>query len=378
MEKIDIIIVGAGVVGLAVAAELTKRFTGRDVLILEKHGKFGQETSSRNSEVIHAGMYYPTASLKARLCVEGNTMLYDFCDKYTVPYNRTGKLIIARNEAEIPAIEPVFAQGKTNGVNGLQLIGRRELNRLEPNITGVAAIYSPSTGIIDSHKLMARLEHIALEGSAMIAYMNEVTNVRQIADGYEVLIKGPDGAEDSLACNWLINCAGLTADFIPACLGIDIVAAGYKIYPVKGEYFSLSAGKSKMISHLLYPPPLTGLKGLGTHITKSLDGRARLGPNAFYVQTLTDYDVDASHLEEFYQAAVSFLPVLTPDDLQPDMAGLRPKIQAPDAPAADFVVCHEQARNLPGLINLIGIESPGLTSSLALGKMVADIIDENR
>ena len=177
-----------------------------------------------------------------------------------------------------------------------------------------------------------------------------------------------------MACSWLINCAGLYSDFIPAQLGIDVEAAGYKIYPVKGEYFSVAMSKSKLISHLIYPPPLKSLKGLGTHITKSLDGRARLGPNVQYVSDREDYDVDPTHIEEFYQAARSYLPFIEKEDLQSDMAGMRPKIQAPDGPVADFVICHETDRGLAGFINLVGIESPGLTSCLSIAKMVKEMV----
>ena len=374
MEQIDFIVVGAGVVGLAVAAELTKQFEDQTVLLLERHSKFGQDTSSRNSEVIHAGMYYPAGSLKTQLCVEGNRMLYQFCEEYGVPHQRIGKLIIARNEAEIPSIEGLIVQGKANGVNDLEILDRAQIMAMEPNITAVAAVYSPSTGIIDSHKLMATLERLAQQGGAMLAYKNEVTGVNRLNDGYEVMFTGPDGESDSLACRWLINCAGLYSDRIPAYLGIDTQAAGYRIYPVKGEYFSVANRHSNKISHLIYPPPLKGLHGLGTHVTKSLDGRARLGPNAYYVDKLEDYDVDETHLEEFFQAAKTYLPFIEREDLQPDMAGMRPKIQAPDAPVADFVVCNETERGFPGLVNLIGIESPGLTSSLSLARKVTDII----
>ena len=368
------IVVGAGVVGLAVAAELARNMENPEIMLMERHPKFGQDTSSRNSEVIHAGMYYPPGSLKAKLCVAGNPLLYEFCDRHHVPYQSLGKLIIARDETEIPAIEGIYKQGTDNGVPGLKMLTRNEIATLEPNITAVAALYSATTGIIDSHKLMAQLERSAMADGVMMAYMHRVTGVTRGNGGYEVKFIGPDGQEDELACTWLVNCAGLYADFIPAQLGIDVAAAGYKIYPVKGEYFSVAMSKSKLISHLIYPPPLKSLKGLGTHITKSLDGRARLGPNVQYFAEREDYDVDPSHLEEFYQAAHSYLPFIEKTDLQTDMAGMRPKIQAPDGPVADFVIRHETERGLPGLINLVGIESPGLTACLSIAKMVGRMI----
>ncbi len=375
MEKIDFIVVGAGVVGLAVAAALSQQFPDHSAIVLERHGRFGQDTSSRNSEVIHAGMYYPTGSLKAELCVQGNAMLYKFCEEHHIPHQRIGKLIVARDESEIASLAGILAQAKANQVLDLQYLDQEQIARKEPNITAVAAIYSPSTGIIDSHKLMAQLEKSALQGDVMMAYKHEVIDVHQLTDGYEVVFIGPDGKRDTLECKWLINCAGLYADRIPVYLGIDIVEAQYRTYPVKGEYFSVSSSQSKLLSHLVYPPPLKGLKGLGTHVTKSLDGRARLGPNAFYIESCEDYDVDLSHLEEFFQAAKTYLPFLEKEDLQPDMAGIRPKIQAPGAPVADFVICHETERGMPGLINLIGIESPGLTCSLAIAQKVVAMVD---
>jgi L-2-hydroxyglutarate oxidase LhgO len=376
VERVDVIIVGAGVVGLAVAAELSSCPSGMEIMLMERHSKFGQDTSSRNSEVIHAGMYYPPGSLKASLCVEGNRMLYDFCDRYHIPYQRLGKLIIARDESEIESIMGISNQGKINQVPGLQMLNKEEVKAIEPNISAVAALYSSTTGIIDSHKLMAQLERMAVSQGTMMAYMHKVIDVKRGADGYEIRFIGPDGEEDELACSWLINCSGLYSDFIPARLGIDVEEAGYKIYPVKGEYFSVSMSKSSLISHLIYPPPLKGLKGLGTHITKSLDGRARLGPNVQYVSEREDYDVDPSHIVEFYQAAKSYLPFIDMEDLQADMAGMRPKIQAPDGPVADFIIRHEADRGLEGLINLVGIESPGLTACLSIAKKVRQMTKE--
>jgi L-2-hydroxyglutarate oxidase LhgO len=373
--KLDIAIVGAGVVGLAVAAEISRRQEDLATIVLERHGKFGQDTSSRNSEVIHAGMYYPTGSLKARLCVAGNQLLYEFCEKYNVPYRKLGKLIVAREEAEIAAVGQILAQGTANGVPGLRMLDRAEANRLEPNVAAAAALFSESTGIIDSHKLMARLEQQATANYAMLAYKHEVTGVQPVKDGYEVSFLGPGGKTDAIECRWLINCAGLYADKIAAMCGIDVAAAGYEIMPVKGEYFSVAMSKSKLLSHLIYPPPLHGLKGLGTHVTLSLDGRARLGPNVVMTDAREDYDVDPGHLEEFYQAAVTYLPFLGRGDLAPDMAGVRPKLRSTGGEVMDFIIRHETERGLPGLINLVGMESPALTACLAIANHVADIVD---
>lgn len=373
MDKVDVLIIGAGVVGLAVAAELSEQFDDKSLVLLERHSKFGQETSSRNSEVIHAGIYYPTGSLKAKLCVEGNRSLYQFCQEWEIPHQRIEKLIIARTETEIPALESVLAQGRKNGVTNLEQLDKDQITKLEPNIRAVAAILSPSTGIIDSHKLMLRLEWMALEQGAIIAYNHEVIGVESKGNGYSVTYRNPSGQLESIHCRWLINCAGLLSDQIVSHLGMNVDDIGYRIYPCKGEYFSVSNAKSALVSRLIYPPPLKELKGLGIHATKTLDGRLRFGPNAFYVETL-DYTVNEDHAQEFYKAANTYLPFLKHSDFYPDMAGIRPKIQGPGDPFCDFIVRHEVERGFEGLINLIGIESPGLTSSLTLAMMVRGLI----
>ena len=374
MEKVDILVIGAGVVGLAIAAELSKRFDEESLVLLERHSKFGQETSSRNSEVIHAGIYYPTGSLKAKLCVEGNQRLYQFCQKWEIPHQRIGKLIIARDENEIPLLDSILTQGERNGVADLELLDKDQVKKLEPNIRAAAGILSPSTGIIDSHKLMLRLEWLALEQGAIIAYNHEVIGIDSKNDGYCVTYRNPAGQLESIHCRWLINCAGLNSDEIFSYLGNSIEDIGYRIYPCKGEYFSVSNSVSALVSRLIYPPPLKELKGLGIHATKSLDGRLRFGPNAIYVDKL-DYDVDENHAHEFYKAVNTYMPFLKSTDLHPDMAGIRPKIQAPGDPFRDFIVRHEVERGFKGLINLIGIESPGLTSSLTLAEVVSTFIE---
>lgn len=372
MDKIDVIIIGAGVVGLATAAELCRQFPGACIGVFDKEQQFGWHTSSRNSEVIHGGMYYPTGSLKAKLCVEGRHLLYEFCEQYQIPHQRIGKLIIAREDSEIPAIEGIAKQGAINGIDDLALIDKDQVMQMEPHIKAVAAIHSLSTGIIDSHKLMAKFESMILSGdNAFIGYKHEIIGVEFTGSEYIVTYKGPDGQVDQLACDWLINCAGLWSDEVAAWLGLDVAKEGYKIYWVKGEYFSISATKSKLLNHLVYPPPLKALVGIGIHVTKSLDGRARLGPSAFYVDSV-NYDVDPDHQEQFYQAARLYLPFVEKDDVAPDMAGVRPKIQSPTDPQKDFVIRHEAANGLPGFINMVGIESPGLTAAIAIGRMAAD------
>ena len=374
MDKTDVLIVGGGVVGLAIAAELADRFRNRSIVVLERHQKFGQETSSRNSGVIHAGIYYPKGSLKARLCVEGNRLMYDFCSKWEVPCKRSGKLIVASTDREVATIESLLAHGKENGVEDLELLDRSEIAKYEPNINASAAIFSPSSGIVDSHQLMARLEWLAGSKKTIIAYQHEVARIEPGEKTHTVFYCGPEGQRDSIECTWLINSAGLSSDYVASLMGIDIDGAGYRLFPCKGEYFSIPSSKSKLISRLIYPPPFKDLRGLGIHVTKSFDGMVKLGPNAFYVDE-PDYTVNPEHAVQFYDSVKGFLPFLEADDLQPDMAGVRPKLQAPGSPIRDFVVCHETGRGLKGVINLIGIESPGFTSCLSLAGMVGDIIE---
>lgn len=375
MDKIDVIVIGAGVIGLATAAELCRKFPDACIGVFDKEQQFGWHTSSRNSEVIHGGMYYPTGSLKAKLCVEGRQLLYEFCEQHQIPHQRIGKLIIAREDSEIPAIEGIARQGAINGVDDLVMIDKAQVMKLEPHIKAVAAIHSPSTGIIDSHKLMAKFEAMILSGdNGFIGYKHEIIGVEYTGSEYIVTYKGPDGQVDQLACDWLINAAGLWSDVVPGWLGLDAAKEGYKIYWVKGEYFSISASKSKLLNHLVYPPPLKALVGIGIHVTKSLDGRARLGPSAFYVDSV-NYDVDPEHQQQFYDAARLYLPFVERDDVAPDMAGVRPKIQSPTDPQKDFVIQHEAANGLPGFINLVGIESPGLTAAIAIGRMAAGWVE---
>lgn len=373
MDKLDFIVIGAGVVGLAVTSALSDRFADSTVVLMERHEHFGKETSSRNSEVIHSGIYYPAGSLKAKLCVKGRQLLYDFCEKWEVPFQRIGKLIVAPDDDSISTLESLFKKGNDNGVFDLQMLNKSEVSRMEPHIKASAGLLSPSTGIVDSHILMAKLEAKSKNSGAMIVYGHEVTEITIEEGGYRVAFRTGDGEEDCIGCRCIINCAGLGAEKIAAMLGIDIDSAGYRIHPCKGEYFSVRNAKSRQISHLIYPPPLENLKGLGIHVTKSLDGNIRLGPNAFYVES-PDYDVDSTHKDMFYHAAKEYLPFLEYDDIEPDMAGIRPKIQAPGDPVKDFIIRHEEDRGLPGVISLLGIESPGLTSCLAIAEYVSDMI----
>jgi len=375
LPKVDVVVVGAGVVGLAVAAELSARKPARSVVLMEKHESFGRETSSRNSEIIHAGIYYPASSLKARLCVEGSPLLYSFCEKWNIAHHRLGKLIVANTPHEIASLDDLLAQAEANGVSNLEDLDSKQVARLEPMVRAERALLSPSTGIINTHSLMARLEQIALQNGASMAYCHHVHAVEPLSEGYRVCYENPDGTADTLDCRYLVNCAGLQADRLAAMAGIVIDEAGYHLHFCKGEYFSIPPGKAALVSRLIYPSPLHELTGLGIHATKTLDGRLKLGPNAIYTDDPEDYTVDPAHAPDFYNATRSFMPFIEPEDPEPDMAGIRPKLSGPGEPFSDFVIREESARGLPGMISLIGIESPGLTCCLSIARLVTTFID---
>ena len=367
-----ITIIGAGVIGLAVAAQVAGR--DREVYILEKNDTFGKETSSRNSEIIHAGIYYPEGSLKAETCVAGNAMLYELCHQCGIGHRKTGKLIAATNDEEAGKLEALLEQGRRNGVMGLAMLSRREVKELEPNVEAVAAIFSPSSGIIDSHALMRYFLSVAKERGARIAYRSNVIAIERLSDGYQVTLE--NGSEPfPFKTEVLINCAGLSSHEIAQAAGIDIDRAGYRLFYCKGEYFSVGNSKNRLIKRPIYPVPQPSTGGMGIHATSDLEGRMRLGPNARYVDEI-DYKVDESQKGHFYRSAKAFLPFIEFDDLEPEMAGIRPKIQGPGEGFRDFVIRHEQDKGLPGLINLIGIESPGLTSSPAIAEYVGDMVNE--
>jgi len=365
----DVVVVGAGVVGLAVAAAASRE--GLSVLVLERHAGPGKETSSRNSEVLHAGLYYPTGSLKARLCVAGNRALYDFCERHGVEHRRCGKLIVATSPGEIPELERLAALGAANGVDDLELLEPEAARRLEPHVRAEAALLSPSTGIIDSHGLIKALEGITRNQGGETAYRCEVVGITPLdAGGLQVEADTAAGAE-SIRCRALINCAGLEADHVARLAG----GAPPEIHWCKGRYFSLSGRWGSRVNHLIYPAPHPELTTLGIHLTLDLAGRARLGPDAAYLERQdADYDVSASAADLFWRAAQRYLPGLERRDLSPDTSGIRPKLQGPDEPWRDFLVQDEKEAGIPGMINLLGIESPGLTSCLTLAEMAVDTL----
>ena len=367
MEEIQITIKGAGVVGLAIAAELAK---DKQVYLVEKNETFGQEISSRTSEVIHAGIYYPPGSLKAKLCVEGNASLYELCEKYGVGCQKLGKLIVATDKEEVEELEKLLQNAKRNGVSS-ELLSGQEVKKREPRVKAVAALFSPSTGIVDSHGLMKCFLGRAKDSNAQIVYRAKVIGIEKLANGYKLTVEDPAG-NFSFLTRVVINSAGLNSDRIAELAGIDIMKARYKLHYCKGEYFSLSKSPTKS---LIYPVPKPKAAGLEIHVTPDWQGGARLGPNAYYVEEI-DYKVDEKRKPEFYSGVKRFLPSLEYDSLEPDFAGIRPKLQGLGEDFRDFVIRHEEDRGLEGLINLIGIESPGLTASPAIAKYVTRMVKE--
>ena len=365
MSDTSLTVIGAGAVGLAIAARLAERFP--DLILLERREHHGTETSSRNSEVIHAGMYYTPGSLKARLCVEGNRLLYDYCVKHDVPHQRLTKIIVAMIPEEVAHLERILATGHQNGVD-LEMITGEKSRELEPHVPAVAALFSPSTGVISAHGLMDALLHEARSKGATFQSSAEVVGLEKAEGEYKIAIQTPGGLE-SFTSERVINAAGLECDTVAGLVGIDLDAAGYRLHYCKGSYFSVAASKSGVVSRLVYPVPTT--VSLGVHALVDIAGRVRFGPDAeFLKERGLDYRVDADKRAAFAKGVRRLVPSLSEEDLSPDISGIRPKVQAPGEPAKDFIIRDESDRGFPGLVNLIGIESPGLTSCLAIARHV--------
>lgn len=373
MEKVDIVVIGAGVVGLAIAERLSR--TNRHLYVIEKNSSFGQETSSRNSEVIHAGIYYPTGSLKATLCVSGSRLLYEICEKYNIPHRKIGKFIVATDDVEEKELQKLFEKGCANGVQDLKLISKKELEKFEPNVKANCALHSPLTGIIDTHSLMRHFEQKMKENQGEIAYGCEVSGISKANGGYEITIKETSGETFTFKAKIVVNCAGLNSDTIAEMAGVDIEKENYRLKYCKGQYFRVAnTKKCSLINTLIYPVPHERITGLGVHATKDLAGSLRLGPDTCYIdRDKFDYDVDTGQKADFLKSASRFLPFLKEEDLTPDTAGIRPKLQGEDENFRDFVISEESNKGLSGLINLIGIESPGLTGSPAIARHVEEL-----
>jgi L-2-hydroxyglutarate oxidase LhgO len=367
----DAVVIGAGVVGLACARELAAR--GREVVLIERHERFGVETSSRNSEVVHAGIYYPAGSLKARLCARGNRSLYAWCESHGVPHARLGKLIVATAPEEEPKLEQILEQATDNGVASLRPLTSTEARDLEPHVRTTHALWSPDTGIVDSHQLMARLLAEAEAHGITVAWRHEIVAAERAGDCYRIVARS-ETETTTLEARRIINSAGLDADRVAALPGLDVDACGYRLRYARGHYFRVHPRKRHLASHLIYPTPIVG--GLGIHITFDLAGGMRLGPDVqFLDERVQNYDVPESLRDKFFGAVSRYLEGLERDDLTPDLAGIRPKLQGPGEPFRDFVIQEESARGLPGWVNLVGIESPGLTCCLEIGRLVADTLE---
>lgn len=368
---VQITIIGSGVVGLAIASRLSEKFD--NIFVIEKHKRFGQETSSRNSEVIHSGIYYQQDSLKAKLCVKGKEMLYKLCREEDIPHNNCGKLIVATKEEEVAALDTLNDKAKRNGVHDLEFLDSSEVKKMEPHVNAIRALYSPSTGIIDSHSLMKHFEKTSIINGVEFAYHSEVKEIAKKNGDYRIALRDADGESFDFSSSIVINCAGLESDRIARLLGMN--DEDYRIYFVKGEYFRVNPPKNRLVNRLIYPVPGQKLVGLGIHSTIDLSGGLKLGPSAFYMdKNEYDYSVNEANSPAFYKSAKEFLPFINPDDLSPEMAGIRPKIQAPGADAKDFIIKNESDRGFKNFINLIGIESPGLTSSMAIAEYVEGLI----
>ncbi len=370
-DEVDVAVVGAGVVGLAVAAELSQR---RTVVVLERHESYGRETSSHNSGVIHAGIYYPPDWLKTQLCIEGNRLVYAHAEAAGVRYRRIGKLIIATDEAQIPALELLLAAARNNGVPELELLGRRQVAALEPDVHAVAAVYSGTSGIVDQMELMRSLESTAQGRGAIIAYKHAITSIERRGDRFLIAFTGPEGAPEELLAAAVVNSAGLGADAVAATLGYDL--DGEDQVPLlrqhvnKGRYYDIvTPEQAARLRHFIYPLPQPDRSGLGVHVTLDIDGGVHIGPDTEWLdaEANLDYRADDSRRRQFLESAQGYLPWLEDDDIMPGQVGYRPKLSAPGESPADFLVWHDR-----GYVHLGGIESPGMTASLAIARLVGE------
>ena len=364
MDQVDCVVVGAGVVGLAVARALA--IQGREVMVLESADAIGTGTSSRNSEVIHAGIYYPAGSLKARLCVEGKALLYDYCAVHGVGHRRCGKLLVATHEAQVEKLQAIIDKARANGVLDLVLLTRDEARALEPELECVAAVHSPSAGILDSHGFMLALQGDLEAAGGLVVLNSTVAQYQRSNDA--IVLELEEGTE--LQVKTLVNAAGLGAQALAsrcAKLRPEFVPPSYF---AKGNYFDL-AGRSPF-QRLIYPVPEAA--GLGVHLTLDLGGQAKFGPDVQWVESPDDLTVNPARGDAFYAEVRKYWPALRDGALRPSYAGIRPKIQAPGEVARDFMVQGPASHGVPGLVNLFGIESPGLTSALAMGEHVARLL----
>jgi L-2-hydroxyglutarate oxidase LhgO len=366
-DQVDCVVIGAGVVGLAIGRELAQ--SGREVIVLERNASIGEETSSRNSEVIHAGLYYPTGSLKADLCVTGKALLYAYCQSRQVPFRQCGKLIVATEASQFARLGALADKAQQNGVHDIEVVDQQELARREPTIRGLAALWSPSTGIIDSHALMLALEGDLEAADGVVATQTRVESIHVADDSIRLQATSGDD-QSELVATTVVNAAGLHAVALAkSCTGVNTDNVPQSFF-AKGNYF-VYAGASPFQS-LVYPLPVDG--GLGIHATLDLGGKLRFGPDVEWIDAI-DYSVDLSRREAFAESIRGYWPALETDALLPGYAGIRPKLAGPGEPAADFRIDIAAAGNARQLVHLLGIESPGLTASLAIAGAVRERIE---
>ena len=359
MERIDVAIVGAGVTGLASALAIAER--GHSACVLERHPRPGLDTSTHNSGVIHAGIYYPPGSLKARLCVDGRRLLYEFCERYDVPHRKCGKLIVAHDEDEIDQLEALKARGEANGVEGLELVDRAFIDEREPAVSAVAALWSPETGVVNAEELVKTLLRRATEAGAI--FLPGTTLVRANRESDAMILQTE---REQIAASMVVNAAGLYADDVSRMLGGE----SFTIYPCRGEYVELTTAKRSIVNGLVYPLPHQ--HSLGVHIVKTTNGDVWLGPTARFQDRKDDYESDRLPIEAFVEPARRLLRDITVKDLRLGGSGIRPKIHPPSASFADFLI--ERDRRNPLVVQASGIESPGLTSCLAVGRLISDLV----
>jgi L-2-hydroxyglutarate oxidase LhgO len=386
-ERIDagVLVVGAGVVGLAVAGELARVARPGPVVVIERNATFGLETSSRSSEVVHGGLYYEPGSLKARLCLEGADLIVERCARLGIALVPRGKVVIATSHEQEAALERLRANGEACGARGLERWSGARLRRAEPRVTAaaVAALFSPRTAVVDSHELMRSFAVEARAAGAELAYRHRLVGLERHGDTWIAAVVDPEGATLELRARIVVNAAGLASDVVAAMAGIDVDAAGYRLRKCKGDYFALAPRAGRGLARLLYPLPDLHLEGLGVHLTIDVGGQARLGPDATYLDSSAGdldqlpYRVDEAKLGEFLAAGRRILPWLEPGDLSPERSGIRPKLGGPGDPPRDFVVCHEADRGLGGLVDLVGIESPGLTAAPAIAREVVRVLERD-